>query len=238
MIILGTTKVGIDKPEYLGLGIRAENIVHAWVFDVTYFIDRYGDGTPVLYNKGAGDMVAYPCLIERSENLVTWILRDVDLAYKGVGECEIFWLVGEGIAKTEVYKTVTIKDIGIQGDLPDPWSDYLDEMAQLALQTKNDADRAEAAVQDLKDLSVEVNTLPEGSDATADYANDVLTLGIPRGNTGNGIVSITKIATQGLIDTYRILFTDGNHTDFQITNGRANSISATEDHGIVEISLI
>ena len=39
------------------------------------------------------------------------------------------------------------------------------------------------------------------------------------GATGNGIASITKTGTVGLVDTYTIAFTDGNSTTFTVTNG-------------------
>lgn len=40
-----------------------------------------------------------------------------------------------------------------------------------------------------------------------------------QGDTGNGIQSVTKTSTQGLVDTYTILFTDGTSTTFTVTNG-------------------
>ena len=39
------------------------------------------------------------------------------------------------------------------------------------------------------------------------------------GDTGNGIQSITKTGTSGLVDTYTITFTDGNTDTFTVTNG-------------------
>lgn len=39
------------------------------------------------------------------------------------------------------------------------------------------------------------------------------------GTDGNGISNVEKINTVGLIDTYRITFTDGNTFDYSITNG-------------------
>lgn len=41
----------------------------------------------------------------------------------------------------------------------------------------------------------------------------------PEGPTGNGIASITKTGTVGLVDTYTITFTDGTTTTFTVTNG-------------------
>lgn len=40
-----------------------------------------------------------------------------------------------------------------------------------------------------------------------------------KGETGNGIASVTKTNTDGLIDTYTIRFTDNTEVSFQITNG-------------------
>jgi len=40
-----------------------------------------------------------------------------------------------------------------------------------------------------------------------------------QGETGNGIASIEKTGTSGLVDTYTITFTDGSTTTFNVTNG-------------------
>ena len=39
------------------------------------------------------------------------------------------------------------------------------------------------------------------------------------GEDGVGISNITKVSTQGLVDTYAITYTDGTSTTFQVTNG-------------------
>lgn len=50
--------------------------------------------------------------------------------------------------------------------------------------------------------------------------NTVVDTGISAvGDTGTGIQSITKTATEGLIDTYTILFTDNTSTTFTVRNG-------------------
>ena len=40
------------------------------------------------------------------------------------------------------------------------------------------------------------------------------------GEAGNGIISISKTATDGLIDTYTITYTNGETTTFTVTNGK------------------
>lgn len=44
-----------------------------------------------------------------------------------------------------------------------------------------------------------------------------------QGETGNGIASITKTGTVGLVDTYTITFTNGTTTTFEVTNGQDGS---------------
>ena len=41
-----------------------------------------------------------------------------------------------------------------------------------------------------------------------------------QGDTGNGIASITKTGTSGLVDTYTITYTNGQTTTFTVTNGQ------------------
>lgn len=49
------------------------------------------------------------------------------------------------------------------------------------------------------------------------------------GADGRGIVSITKTATQGLVDTYTITYTDGTTSTFEVTNGKDGSGGGGED---------
>ena len=54
-------------------------------------------------------------------------------------------------------------------------------------------------------------------------------LGTVVGSDGNGIESIEKTDTSGLVDTYTITFTDGSTTTFDVTNGSDGSeVSITQ----------
>lgn len=84
------------------------------------------------------------------------------------------------------------------------------------------------ALADLAGIIAQATTLPAGSQATAEYNSGTLSFGIPKGDTGatgptgatgNGIVSVTKTGTSGLVDTYTITFTNGTTTTFEVTNG-------------------
>lgn len=86
------------------------------------------------------------------------------------------------------------------------------------------------------DVVPEVDTLPAGSDAYVHNIGTpnhlVLKFGIPE---GNGIASIKKTSTEGLVDTYTITYDKGNTSTFQITNGNGIvSITKTATEGLVD----
>lgn len=57
----------------------------------------------------------------------------------------------------------------------------------------------------------------------------------PIGLTGNGIASIVKTSTSGLVDTYTITYTNGNTTTFTVTNARSIvSIIKTGTEGLID----
>ena len=58
------------------------------------------------------------------------------------------------------------------------------------------------------------------------------------GATGNGIVSVTKTGTSGLVDTYTILYTNGDTDTFDVTNGKdgQDGQDGATGNGIVSIT--
>lgn len=53
-----------------------------------------------------------------------------------------------------------------------------------------------------------------------------------QGETGNGISSITKTGTVGLVDTYTITMTDGSTYNFTVTNGKDGTATIEAGYGI------
>ena len=56
----------------------------------------------------------------------------------------------------------------------------------------------------------------------------------PTGATGNGIASINKTSSEGLVDTYTITYTDGTTSTFQITNGEDGETPLSEFNALKE----
>ena len=49
------------------------------------------------------------------------------------------------------------------------------------------------------------------------------------GATGNGIASVEKTSTSGLVDTYTITYTDGTTTTFTVTNGSDATVTVDDE---------
>ena len=65
-----------------------------------------------------------------------------------------------------------------------------------------------------------VNVTKSGTDEAPSFAFNFSNLKGTTGDTGNGIASITKTGTSGLVDTYTITYTNGNTSTFTVTNGQ------------------
>lgn len=98
------------------LGRRGENEATKVIFDFAPLEEVYGEGTPQLFVKRPVDTNSYVVDLDGNE----WVVSNIDTAYEGHGACEIFWYVGDTLAKTIVYSTYVAKDIGDAGETPVP----------------------------------------------------------------------------------------------------------------------
>lgn len=131
-------------------------------------------------------------------------------------------------------------------DYRDAAKGYADDAEDYKDQAKGYADDAEADAEEIRNMTATATTLPEGSSATASYSDGVLSLGIPKGDTGatgatgNGIASAVLNADY----TLTLNFTDGTHYTTPPIRGAQGvqgetgngieSVYLTETHGAVK----
>ena len=78
---------------------------------------------------------------------------------------------------------------------------------------------------------ISVTDITGGHRITITDANGTQTVDVmdgQQGDAGNGIASITKTGTAGLVDTYTILYTNGNSTTFTVTNGSDATVTVDD----------
>ena len=82
----------------------------------------------------------------------------------------------------------------------------------IALNASTDDDGKTTYTVTFKDGTTTTFTVENGKDGAS-------------GAPGNGIKSIAKTKTEGLVDTYTITFTDGTSTTFTVTNGSSGTVA-------------
>ena len=123
-------------------------------------------------------------------------------------------------------------------DYRDAAKGYADDAEDYKDQAKGYADEAEADAEEIRNMTATATTLPEGSSATASYSDGVLSLGIPKGDTGatgatgNGIASAVLNADY----TLTLNFTDGTHYTTPPIRG-AQGVQGETGNGIDRIEL-
>ena len=166
--------------ERIALGRRGENEATQIVFDVSWLIDTFGAGTAQLAVIRPEDDTPYPAFVEQDADArtATWTLTNADTANAGRGECELFWYVGDTLAKSIVYRTEVMRDIGDVGEeVPEAYETWVEEVLAAGAQAQENADF-------LRNASATAVTLSAGSNATASVDDGVFTFGIPRGDKG------------------------------------------------------
>ena len=187
--------ITVGQPnQTIKLGRRGENEVTKVVFDVSYFVETFGEGSAVLFAKRSNDTEAYPVAITTNENEVTWIVNNADTQYVGQGKAELFWYIDEQLAKSEVYLTWTDKDIGASSSTPpepqQAWTEQLIEdinelldEAESAMDGKlSQADTKVAAASGYADNAA---SSAQAAAASAAEANTILATTVYVGTDGN-----------------------------------------------------
>lgn len=153
------------------IGRLGENDAVQVIFDVANWVTTYGNGTFNLLNKRNGDANAYPCDVIEDNGKLLWNINSADVANVGYGQCEIVYIVGDTIAKSEIYTTIVGKALTGGGDVPEPWEDWVERVLQAGV----DAQDAKYVWENMTAVGV------ESSEVFAEYENGVLTVGVPMG---------------------------------------------------------
>ena len=158
------------------LGRRGENEATQVAFDIASLIADYGEGRAELLAKRACDIAPYPIVVTQEGNKVTWTVSNIDTNYTGAGEVELFWYVGDTLAKSIVYKTFVLSDIVGASAAPDPYENWLETLTAIAAQVQDDAEDAadskDAAALSASDASGSAADALESKNAASQSASD------------------------------------------------------------------
>lgn len=132
----------------LFLGRRGENRAREVRFDLTEWRQLYGPGTVQLLNLRSGETTPYPCPVTVDGLEARWIIQAVDVDRPGNrGSCELAYIVGDQIAKSERWTTLVLDALGACGcGTTPPWNQsWVDQVLQAGADAQDAAQRAEDA---------------------------------------------------------------------------------------------
>ena len=132
--------VTTDSGAILPLGRQGEHGVRQVLFDLSYLIETFGEGTAILVHQRSQDLAPYIVSAVQEGDRLEWTVTDTDTAYKGFGKAEIRWTVGDDLAKTVTYKTSVQRSLTEQTEIPEPLESWYDTMIVYIDQLKVDSD--------------------------------------------------------------------------------------------------
>lgn len=105
--------------ESLAIGRRGENDARRVVFDLSAWRGDYGEGTVQLLHQRAGDESPYPCALTVEGDTAYWPIRAADVSKAGWGSAQLHYYVGDTLAKSAIWRTVTADALGDPSEPPE-----------------------------------------------------------------------------------------------------------------------
>lgn len=127
-MITETITVSESSSSLIDIGRQGEKGARQIVFDLSWLVETYGDGTAALLHQRSQDGLPYQVDAVQDGTTLTWTVTDTDTAYMGYGKAEIRWTVGDVLAKTVIYKTRVAESITGDVTVPDKYQSWYDAM--------------------------------------------------------------------------------------------------------------
>ena len=105
--------------ESLAIGRRGENDARRVVFDLAAWRRDYGEGTVQLLHQRAGDESPYPCALTVEGDTAYWLIRAADVSKAGWGSAQLHYYVGDTLAKSAIWRTVTADALSDPSEPPE-----------------------------------------------------------------------------------------------------------------------
>lgn len=113
------------------IGKRGENDATQIVFPIGEYKNQYGNGYASLLYKYPGiNQEAYPVYLTQTDSEAVWTVKASDTKISGNGELQLYYIVGDSIAKSIIYQTKCMDSITKPGTVPDSEKAWVDEVVK------------------------------------------------------------------------------------------------------------
>lgn len=119
----------------IDIGKQGENLTNTITFDCTAWLDGLTGGVLSLVHQRPGDDDAYPVAnYTPSDTALLWQPNETDLAFAGIGQCELRYTIGSAIAKSKTFLTVIERGLAPLSTPPEAYEPYIDRVIDAARQ--------------------------------------------------------------------------------------------------------
>lgn len=183
------------------LGRQGENQAQAviWQGIAAQYAALYGEGAFQLMVARCGDAAPYPVALIRDGGSLVWTVSDSDTAKSGVGRCELTYLVGGAVAKSQTWQTQVLASFTADGSAepPEPAQSWVQEVLDAATAAGKSAAAAADSADKAEDASIHAPQIgADGAWETWDQATDAyVSTGVeaqgPKGDDGTAKFIVT-----------------------------------------------
>ena len=173
------------------LGWQGENITTEIKFPISSWEEEYGSGDFELVARRPTEKTKYPVPVEKVDGFAIWTVRDVDVAYRGNGECQLTLIVGGMIKKSVIFTTEINRSLTGDGKTPEPYQDWVDSVLQAGAEAKEAANEAAGSAQTALLAKEGAEEAADQAREQAEYAAGIMGLAVFEIDTGTGQLYIT-----------------------------------------------
>lgn len=112
------------------IGRVGENLATDVVFDISTWVEEYGQGTAELVINQNGE--TYPQYTIREDNLIKWKVTNSNTSEAGMGKCELFYLVDEIKVKSAIYDFIVTNSLDYEEGVepPAPFESWVEDIIE------------------------------------------------------------------------------------------------------------
>lgn len=129
-------KVFVRNHGVINLGRQGENDVLqvVWKGIVPAWTEKYGEGRFQLAVRRHLDDAPYIAAIEIDGDDIVWTVTNAETAQIGDGECELTYMVGDAVAKSQTWTTSVCRSLTGEEptEAPEPYQSWVDEVMKAA----------------------------------------------------------------------------------------------------------
>lgn len=144
-------RILIAGNQTLNIGKTGEHEALRVQFPISDWLKDFGNGVFQLLHKRSGDAEALPVAVTSDSEYVYWLVSRSDVAYDGLGNCELVLMVDGAVAKSQTWLTRVEQSISSDGETPpDAFKSWVDTVLEAAGMVKQYADAANKSAEAAK----------------------------------------------------------------------------------------